>query len=63
MQRGQEEPRIESPTSNGAFLAHQVRPLVRCKMLVEYRVEAARLVCVSIDAVLDVLRGVAVEVI
>ena len=55
--------RVEARTGDSAFFACQIRSLIRCKMLVEHRVEAARLISVSINSVLDVLGGVAVEVI
>lgn len=62
-QRDQEQSRAKMLTSDSALLARQVRSLVGCKMLVKDRVEAACLVRVSFNSVLDVLGGVAAEVI
>lgn len=50
-------------TSNSALVTYQVRTLISPKMLVENRVETARLVNVTIHTVLDALRSIATEVI
>ena len=63
MQRSQELSKAGALTCDGAFLACQVRSLVRCKMLVDYGIQAACLVHVAVDSVLDVLWGITVEVV
>lgn len=63
MQKVQEQSRVGVRTSNSALVAYQVRSLIRSKMLVEDGVEAACLVHVSVDSVLDALGCVATEVI
>lgn len=63
MQKVQEQSRVGVRTSNSALVAYQVCSLIRSKMLVEDGVEAACLVDVSVDSVLDTLGCVATEVI
>lgn len=50
-------------TGNSALLAHDVRAVVGCEMLVQHTIQTACFVLVAVHAVFDVLGSVAGEMV
>jgi hypothetical protein len=57
------ERRQSGLTCNRAFVAYQIRPVVRRKMLVQHTVQPSRLVLVPVYTIFDMLRSISSKVV